>query len=93
MSVVVWSAMGIALWHFTVFLPDRFWQGIVGAFVGAWAGALVSGALIQLVLGRTISETDAFTAVAAIPGCFLGMAAIWWLGARAEDAVSDEEPA
>ena len=21
---------GLAIWHFMVFVPDRFWQGIVG---------------------------------------------------------------
>ena len=35
MALLVWFTMGIALWHFTVFLPDRFWQGIVGAFIGS----------------------------------------------------------
>ena len=35
MSLVVWAMMGIAVWHFTVFLPDRFWGGIVGAFLAA----------------------------------------------------------
>ena len=39
MALLVWFTMGIALWHFTVFLPDRFWQGIVGAFIGAVIGA------------------------------------------------------
>ncbi len=34
MALLVWFTMGIALWHFTVFLPERFWQGIVGAFLG-----------------------------------------------------------
>ena len=34
MSMVVWVMMGIAIWHFTVFVPDRFWGGIVGAFLG-----------------------------------------------------------
>jgi hypothetical protein len=32
LSVLVWAMIGIAVWHFTVFLPDRFWGGIVGAF-------------------------------------------------------------
>ena len=36
MAFLVFLTMGIALWHFTVFLPDRFWQGIVGAFVGGF---------------------------------------------------------
>ena len=40
MSLVVWVMMGIAVWHFTVFLPDRFWGGIVGAFLAAVSAAL-----------------------------------------------------
>ena len=38
MGLVVWVMMGIAVWHFTVFLPDRFWGGIVGAFLAAFLG-------------------------------------------------------
>ena len=36
MSLIVWVMMGIAVWHFTVFVPDRFWGGIVGAFLAAF---------------------------------------------------------
>ena len=35
MGVLAWIMMGLAIWHFTIFLPDRFWGGIVGAFLGA----------------------------------------------------------
>ena len=35
--------MGLAIWHFTIWLPDRFWGGIVGAFVGALIGAVLFG--------------------------------------------------
>ena len=35
MGMVVWVMMGIAVWHFAVFVPDRFWGGIVGAFLVA----------------------------------------------------------
>ena len=38
MAMLVWAMMGLALWHFTIFLPDRFWGGIVGAFLGALFG-------------------------------------------------------
>lgn len=31
--------VGIAIWHFAVLVPDRFWGGIVGAFVVAVPGA------------------------------------------------------
>ena len=37
MSVLVWVLIGIALWHFTVLLPDRFHGGIIGAFLYAVA--------------------------------------------------------
>ncbi len=48
MALLVWFTMGIALWHFTVFLPDHFWQGIVGAFLGAVLGAIVFGAIVEV---------------------------------------------
>lgn len=86
MALLVWFTMGIALWHFTVFLPDRFWQGIVGAFVGAVAGAMVSGAILQILAGRGIGETDLATAAAAIPGTALGLAVIYAIGRRGEHA-------
>ena len=43
MAAVVWFTMAVALWHFTVFLPDRFWAGIVGALLGAIAGGMITG--------------------------------------------------
>ena len=44
MGMLGWVIMGLAIWHFTIFLPDRFWGGIVGAFVGSLVGAIVVGA-------------------------------------------------
>ena len=38
MSMLVWVMMGIAIWHFTIFFPDRFYGGIVGAFLAAIFG-------------------------------------------------------
>ena len=34
MAMLAWVTMGLAIWRSTIFLPDRFWGGIVGAFVG-----------------------------------------------------------
>ncbi len=84
MSMIVWVMMGIAVWHFTVFVPDRFWGGIVGAFLGAIAGGMVSGAIMQLATSRGIGETDFGTVLAAIPGTLIGMAIVYAVGARAE---------
>jgi len=86
MALLVFFIMGIAIWHFTVFLPDRFWQGIVGAFVGAVVGATVFGMVVQQLLGRGLGETDLLTALIAIPGTAIGMAVVWVLGARPEAA-------
>ncbi|MGH2925812.1 MAG: hypothetical protein ACRDK1_07560 [Solirubrobacterales bacterium] len=90
MALVVWFTVGLALWHFTVFLPDRFWAGIVGALLGAVTGAMISGAIVQLASGRTIGDTDLGTALVAVPGTLVGLAAIYALGVRRERLASLE---
>jgi hypothetical protein len=87
MALVVFFIMGIALWHFTVFLPDRFWQGIVGAFLGAVIGSVLFGLIVQEVMGRDLGETDVGTALIAVPGTLLGLAVVWFLGVREERQV------
>jgi hypothetical protein len=82
MAALVWFTMGVAIWHFTVYIPDRFWGGIVGAFIGAAAGAMVSGAIAQIALSQGIGETDLATAFYAIPGALLGLAVIYLVGVR-----------
>jgi hypothetical protein len=84
MALLVWFTMGIALWHFTVFLPDRFWQGIVGAFLGSVVGAVVFGAIVEIASNRGLSNTDLTTALTAIPGVAIGLAIVWVIGLRTE---------
>jgi hypothetical protein len=84
MAAVVWFTVGIALWHFTIFLPDRFWGGIVGALLGAVVGAMISGGIDQIVSGRTIGDTDIGTVLVAIPGTVIGLAVIYAIGVRQE---------
>jgi ABC-type Fe3+ transport system permease subunit len=86
MALLVWFMMGIALWHFTVFLPDRFWQGIVGALLGATFGAVIFGAIVQVASGKSLGETDLSTALIAIPGVVIGLAVVWVMGVRTERA-------
>jgi hypothetical protein len=85
MAALVWFTTAIAIWHFTVFVPDRFWGGIVGAFLGAVAGGMLSGLIAQLASGRSIGETDIVTVLVAIPGTLIGLAVIYAIGARRED--------
>jgi len=84
MAAVVWFTFAVALWHFTVFVPDRFWAGIVGALLGAIVGGMLSGGIIQIALGRTIGETDIVTVLAAVPGTLIGLAVVYAIGIRRE---------
>ena len=86
MALLGWVMMGIALWHFTVFLPDRFWGGIVGAFLGAVVGAVLSGLLFSGFSIPSQDDTSILTVLEAVPGAILGMGAIWLLGLRQEKA-------
>jgi hypothetical protein len=84
MALLVWFTMGIALWHFTVFLPDRFWQGIIGALLGATVGAVIFGGVVQIAAGKSLGDTDLGTALISIPGVAIGLAVVWVIGVRAE---------
>ena len=84
MGVLAWLMMGLALWHFSIWLPDRYWGGIVGALIGALIGAFLSGFLIH---GATIPgrhATHLVTAVEAIPGAIIGMIIVYVMGIRRE---------
>jgi len=81
-GALAWIMMGLALWHFTIFLPDRFWGGIVGAFVGALIGSFLFGFIVN---GFTIpgeSETHLLTALDAIPGALIGIGLMYAEGVR-----------
>jgi hypothetical protein len=84
MGALVWVMVGLAIWHFTIFLPDRFRGGIVGAFVGALIGSFLFGVIVNggSVPGR--NATDLLTGVEAIPGAIIGLAVVWLMGVRAE---------
>ena len=84
MGLLVWVMVAIALWHFTVFLPDRWWAGIVGAFAGAVLGSVIFGLIIHLGSVPGQDETDLLTALESVPGAVLGMAVVWWVGVRSE---------
>ncbi len=84
MALVVFFMMGIAIWHFSVFVPDRFWQGIIGAFIGAVFGSIIFGMIVQQASGKGLGDTDLSTALIAIPGTLLGMGIVYAIGVRSE---------
>jgi predicted ABC-type sugar transport system permease subunit len=86
MALLAWTMMGLALWHFTIFLPDRFWGGIVGAFVGALVGALVVAFLINGLHVPGRHDTHLLQALEAVPGALIGVTLMWFEGLRRERA-------
>ena len=92
MAALVWVMVGLALWHFTVFLPDNFYGGIVGAFCGALIGSVLFGTLVNLGIPGQ-HDTDLMTGVEAVPGALLGMGLMWWLGVRQINAQGGPAPA
>jgi len=86
MGMLAWTMMGLAIWHFTIFLPDRFWGGIVGAFLGALVGAIVVGLLINGFTVPGESDTHLLTALEGVPGALIGLAVVYLEGTRREGA-------
>ena len=84
MSMLVWVMMGIALWHFTVFVPDRFWGGIVGAFLAAIVGSALFGFLVSGLTVPGRNDTDLMQALIAVPGSLIGLGLSYFYGARTE---------
>jgi ABC-type Fe3+ transport system permease subunit len=91
MGLLAWVIMGLAIWHFTIFMPDRFWGGIVGAFVGSLVGAIVVGLIIYAVKVSALrvpgeKATNIGVVLYAVPGALLGIALIYLEGMRRERA-------
>jgi len=74
MSLFVWVMMGIAHWHFAIWVPDRFWadrRRILAAIFGACViGFAIAGFKI---IGR--HDLDVSAAFEAIPGAIIGLVA------------------
>lgn len=85
MSILAWAMMGIAIWHFAVFVPDRFLGGIVGAFFAALIGAVVLGFVLNGFEAPGRDDTHLIQAIIAIPGAVAGLGFCFWLGVRQEN--------
>jgi uncharacterized membrane protein len=97
MAMLGWVMMGLAIWHFTIFLPDRFWGGIVGAFVGSLIGSIV---VAQAIYSAESSKfrvpgehvTDIKVILYAVPGALIGIALVYLEGMRRERAGRQPAP-
>jgi hypothetical protein len=86
MSILVWAMVGIAFWHFAVLVPDRFLGGIIGAFLAALAGALITGYVLPEPGLPSANPPGIQEALFAIPGAVAALALSYWLGATRERA-------
>lgn len=95
MGMLGWVMMGLAIWHFTIWLPDRFWGGIVGALIGSLIGAIVVGLIIYAVKSSTFAipgkkATDLVVVLYAVPGALIGIGLSYLLGVRRERLAAAE---
>lgn len=86
MAFLVWVLIALAIWHFTVFVPDRFAGGIVGAFAVAIVGGIVGGLILSGFDPPSRDATDVATVLLGIPGTLIALVALWFYGARREAA-------
>ena len=82
MGLLAWALMGIAIWHFAIFLPDRFWGGIVGSFVLCTIGAILVGLIAAGFDIPGENQIEIATALEAIPGALLGLGAAYAIGVQ-----------
>jgi uncharacterized membrane protein YeaQ/YmgE (transglycosylase-associated protein family) len=84
MSVFVWVMIGVALWHLSVLVPDRFYGGIVGALMAAVGGALFSGYLLPSPGIPPHNPPGISEALWPIPGSVVALLVTYAYGARRE---------
>jgi hypothetical protein len=88
MAMLAWVMMGLAIWHFTIFLPDKFWGGIVGAFLGALIGSVLFGLVVNGFTVPGQDDTHLLTALEAIPGALIGLSIVYFEGHRRDAAAA-----
>lgn len=86
MAILIWTMVSLALWHFTVLVPDRFWGGIIGALIAAVVGGHATGFLFPTPGIPSANPPGVAEALWAIPGGTLALVASYAYGARLERA-------
>jgi uncharacterized membrane protein YeaQ/YmgE (transglycosylase-associated protein family) len=84
MSIFIWVMIGVAIWHLSVLVPDRFYGGIVGALIAAVGGALASGYLLPAPGIPPHNPPGITEALWPIPGAILALAGAHFYGAARE---------
>jgi uncharacterized membrane protein YeaQ/YmgE (transglycosylase-associated protein family) len=90
-SIFVWVMVGIAIWHACVLVPDRFYGGIIGAFIAAVSGALLAGYMLPTPGLPPHNPPGLAAALWPIPGSLIALVALYRYGEYRERL--DEEAA
>jgi hypothetical protein len=90
-SILIWAMVGIAIWHFAVLVPDRFWGGIIGAFLTALLGALASGYALPAPGIPVDNPPGLSEALWPVPGSLLALTASYLYGARLERMAGEDD--
>lgn len=91
MAIFVWVMVGLAIWHFTVYLPDHFMGGIAGAFLGAIFGSVLGGLLFNGFGLPARENVDLLTFFESVPGTVVGMGLVYFFGLRQERQEREEK--
>lgn len=84
MSVLVWAMVGIAIWHFAILVPDKFYGGIIGAFLAALAGALLAGYMLPSPGLPDRNPPGLQEGLWPVPGALIALVLAYAYGARLE---------
>lgn len=84
MAIVSWVMMGLAIWHFAIWLPDRIVGGIVGAFLIAAAGGVIGGLVINGFAPPSREELSLAVALEGIPGTIIALGIGYAIGSARE---------
>lgn len=87
MAILAWVMMGLAIWHFMIWLPDRVVGGIVGAFLIAGIGGALGGYILYGFQIPGEDDLGIVVALAGIPGAVIALAAGYAFGAARETEV------
>ncbi|MFA4929431.1 MAG: hypothetical protein WC558_13015 [Patulibacter sp.] len=93
MAVLTWIMISLAIWHFTVFVPDKFIGGIIGAFAASIVGAVIGGFILSGFSMPSREATDVVTLLLGIPGTFIALGIQYVVGARFEERAEAEAAA
>ena len=84
MSVLVWAMVGIAIWHFAILVPDKFYGGIIGAFLAALTGGMLAGYLLPSPGLPNRNPPGLQEGIWPVPGAVIALVLAYAYGAHLE---------